>query len=87
MKNILEAFYDGTLNPSEEIFQNDKQYRNYLGRQCKSSEKLFACLNREQWRLFEDYLDRKNQTEDYVHHKVFRCGFQLGARLLIELRL
>ena len=84
MKNIIGAFYDGKFNPPEQIFRRDKRYRNHLKKQCYSAERLHSSLSREQQRLFEDYLNQKNQTDSYIHQRIFRYGFLTGAKLILE---
>jgi len=85
MKNVIETFYNGKSNFSERIFQHDKRYRNQMKKQCDSAEKLCASLSREQRHLFDEYCDQRNQTDTYIHCKIFRSGLRIGAKLLLEI--
>lgn len=84
MQSVIEKFYNGKINPSEQIFRHDKRYRNHLKKQCESEKSLRSSLSREQQDLFENYQNQKNQTDSYIHRRIFRYGFLLGARLLLE---
>ena len=84
MQSVIEKFYNGEINPSEQIFRHDKRYRNHLKKQCESAERLRSSMSREQQYLFEEYCSQRNQTDAYLHRRIFRHGFLLGARLLLE---
>lgn len=85
MQNIIDALYNGQFNPAEQIFQHDRQYRKYLKKQGISAERLCLSLNVEQQRLFEEYCNLRNQTDAYLHWKLFRSGFRTGAKILLEI--
>lgn len=85
MQNIIDELYNGQFNPSEQLFRHDRQYRKYLKKQDISAERLCLSLNWEQQRLFQEYCNQRNQTDTYLHRKLFRSGFRIGAKLLLEI--
>ena len=86
MKRILNAIYNGQLNPSETIVLHDRKYRMELEKQIALSIQLSRTFSLEQQRLFEALQQQESRNNAYLLEKTFCKGFQIGAKIMIELK-
>lgn len=86
MKRILNAIYNGQLNPSETIVLHDRKYRMNLEKQVELSSRLSKTFTPEQHRLFETLQQQESKNNAYLLEKTFCKGFQIGAKIMIELK-
>lgn len=86
MNHILKAIYNGQLNPSETIVLHDRRYRMRLEKQIELSSRLSRTFTTEQQRLFEALQQQESKNNAYLLEKTFCNGFQIGARIMIELK-
>ncbi len=86
MKRILNAIYNGQLNPSETIVSNDRKYRINLRRQIELHSRLSRTFTPDQRKLFEALQQQESKNNAYLLEKAFCKGFQIGAKIMIELK-
>lgn len=86
MNHILKAIYNGQLNPSENIVLHDRKYRMKLEKQIELSSRLSGTFTPEQQRLFEALQQQESKNNAYLLEKTFCKGFQIGAKIMIELK-
>ena len=86
MNHILKAIYNGQLNPSETIVLHDREYRMRLEKQIALSSRLSRTFTPEQQRLFEALQQQESKNNAYLLEKTFCKGFQIGAKIMIELK-
>lgn len=86
MKRILNAIYNGKLNPSETIVLHDRRYRINLGRQNQLHSRLFQTFKPEQRKLFEALQQQESKNNAYLLEKTFCKGFRIGAEIMLELK-
>ncbi|MBQ7202930.1 MAG: hypothetical protein IJM10_07345 [Clostridia bacterium] len=81
----LEELYHGNINPSEsESLCNNPEYKNLIALTTQSQDKVFASLNDEQKKLFDNYIINAEELSTIIEVNCFKTGFKLGARLTIE---
>lgn len=86
MKRILNAIYNGQLNPSETIVLHDRRYRINLERQIELHCRLSRTFTPEQRRLFEALQQQESKNNAYLLGKTFCKGFRIGAKIMMELK-
>ena len=86
MKRILNAIYNGQLNPSETIVIHDRTYRMRLEKQIALSSRLSRTFTPEQRRLFEALQQQESKNNAYLLEKTFCKGFRIGAKIMMELK-
>lgn len=86
MNHILKAIYNGQLNPSETIVLHDRKYRVKLEKQIELSSRLSRTFTLEQQRLFVAFQQQESRNNAYLLEKAFCRGFQIGAKIMMELK-
>lgn len=84
MQNIIEALYNGELLPLEQIVVNDTTYQDYIKNQTEALDVLTTTLTIEEKAMLELYLNKRNETEAYLHTRLFCYGFSIGIQILFE---
>lgn len=70
---LLEEFWYGNIEPTE-YDTSSKEYKKLLELICRNEDKLKVTMTDEQKALFEKYTDCL----------IFRNGFRLGTRMMLE---
>lgn len=86
MKRILNAIYNGQLNPSETIVLHDRRYLINLKRQIELHSRFSRTFTPNQRKLFEALQQQESKNNAYLLEKAFCKGFQIGAKIMIELK-
>ncbi|MGI6013242.1 MAG: DUF6809 family protein [Oscillospiraceae bacterium] len=88
MKSILSQLYYGNLAPMEQCFPKNKEHKKACQKHCQHyetfSEKLGA-LDFSLQKEFTDIIDEQVSTACLELEESFIYGFQLGARMMVEL--
>ncbi|WFR58805.1 hypothetical protein QA584_06920 [Anaerocolumna sp. AGMB13025] len=84
MKSILQAIYNGTINPSEFILSEDPEYRSANQKIGEIKTYLKDRLSEEDCMKFTELDDLFNQVISMDSESSFCYGFKLGTLLMIE---
>lgn len=82
--NTLEDLYYGNLLPQEKCARLDDEVKKLLKLLNRNEEKLISTLSDEQKETFEKYKDCNREISEICERESFIKGFQLGARIIIE---
>ena len=80
---ILEEFWCGNIEPTE-YDTSSKEYKKQQELVCWNEEKLRATMTDEQKDRFEKYTDCVREYQTITDCLIFRNGFKLGARMMLE---
>jgi hypothetical protein len=84
MKSILQAIYNGTINPSELILSEDPEYRSANQKIGEIKTYLKEKLSEEDCKRLSELDDLFNQVISMDSETSFCYGFKLGTLLMIE---
>ena len=84
MKSIMQAIYNGTINPSEFILSEDPEYRSANQKIGEIKTYLKDRLSEEDSKRFTELDDLFNQVISMDSESSFCYGFKLGTLLIIE---
>ena len=80
---ILEEFWYGNIEPTE-YDTSSKDYKKLQELICRNEEKLKDTMTDEQKERFEKYNDCVREYQTITDCLIFRNGFKLGARIMLE---
>mgnify|MGYP001625442835 FL=1 len=84
MKNILEEFYYGNIDPQmREVRKNSKLYKT-IHRMEEIETQFLNTLNEDDRELFSTYIDLGNQTESASSLDSFLVGLRLRAKFTYD---
>ena len=81
---ILKEFWYGNIEPTEYDTSSCKEYSELQKLICRNEENLRATMSDEQKELFEKYTDCVREFQTMTDCLIFRNGFKLGARMMVE---
>lgn len=84
MKNIIEDFYFGTINPQESTLGQDTNNQKSLQRLTKLEKQLTEKLCNENKRDFLDYVNTMDEAMSESNLDSFTVGFRLGAKFTYD---
>ncbi|MFB5676940.1 DUF6809 family protein [Paenibacillus terreus] len=87
MGSILEALYQGRLQPDEAIMPVHPEYRALNRNIASLMEQWKKRLGEEAFRELEDLFDLSAQSSGMHAEAAFYHGFNLGATLLVEVMM
>ena len=82
--NTLEDLYYGNLFPQEKCAKLNYEVKELLKLLNRNEEKLISTLSDEQKETFEKYKDCNREISEICERDDFISGFQLGAKIIIE---
>ena len=82
--NTLEDLYYGNLFHHEKCAKLNYEVKELLKLLNRNEEKLTVTLTESQKETFEKYKDCKREISEICERESFIKGFQLGARIIIE---
>lgn len=83
---ILEDWYFGKLNASEEIYpKNKKEYRNKLKEVEIIKQELKNEISETEIKKLEKLVEDLQKVSDMTSFENFRYGFSKGALLMLEI--
>ena len=82
--NTLEDLFYGNLFPLEKSAKLDDEAKELLKLLNRNEEKLMATLTESQKETLEKYKDCNREISEISERESFIKGFQLGARIIIE---
>lgn len=84
MQKTIEALFDGSLFPHENMRPRAASYRKKLEELHSLQKQLSAALSPGQAELLREYSDKNLEVLSCDVTQAFVEGFRLGARLLAE---
>ena len=81
---ILEDLYLGDIRPNERFFKRNSQYAKALDEVVKVSDVLTASLNKDEKKLFEDFMDALREVSVLTDCETFCYAFKLGAKIMLD---
>jgi hypothetical protein len=81
---ILEDLYLGDIRPNERFFKRNSQYAKALDEVVKVSDVLTASLNKDEKKLFEDFMDAQREVSVLTDCETFCYAFKLGAKIMLD---
>ena len=81
---ILEDLYLGDIRPNERFFKRNSQYAKALDEVVKVSDVLMASLNKDEKKLFEDFMDAQREVSVLTDCETFCYAFKLGAKVMLD---
>ena len=81
---ILEELWYGNIEPTEYDASSCKEYKKLWELICRNEEKLKATMTDGQKELFEKYTDCVREQQTNTDCLIFKNGFRLGARMMLE---
>ena len=82
--NTLEDLFYGNLFPLEKSAKLDDEVKELLKLLNRNEEKLTATLTESQKETLEKYKDCNREISEICERYDFISGFQLGAKIIIE---
>ena len=83
-KNFLEAFFYNEITPGEKRVDHGPEYEEREKTFICCEERLTACLNRGERELLAQFVDAKDDLDDFSLMDSFVEGFQLGAEFILD---
>lgn len=81
---IIEDLYYGNLFPHEKCANLNDEVEELMKLLNRNNERMMATLSEEQEITFEKYKDCYREISEICEREAFISGFQLGARIVIE---
>lgn len=83
MKTLEELYY-GNIVPNEKHAKLSDELKELLKLLNRNEDEFSKTLFDEQKVTFEKYKDCNREISEISERETFLCGFQLGARIIIE---
>lgn len=83
-KNIIEEFYCGNLNPSENLITPSPEHVLLNKAAARKEDQLINALGDAEKKLFRQYQNAEDELSctEYMEH--FTAGWLLGARFVLD---
>ena len=82
--NIIEEIYYGNVVPNETNAKLSAELKELLKLLNRNEDNLIKSFSEEQKITFEKYKDCYREISEISERESFMSGFQLGARIIIE---
>ena len=84
MKNILEEFAYGNINPSVGSIKKGSYYERIVGEVNDRENKLLSSLEGEQREVFIKYTGKQSEAIHIAETDKFILGYRLGVLMTME---
>ena len=84
MKNILEEFWYGNIDPMEQSTGCNHAVKELLKLMGRNRERLYASMTAEQKETLTKYDDCINEMHSIMELEIFTYAFRLGGRFMLE---
>lgn len=81
---ILEELWYGNLNPLEDSTDGNAEVKKLLNLVGRNRDKLCECMTEQQKSDLAKYDDSVNEMYSIIEQEVFKYGFRLGAKIMLE---
>ena len=82
--NIIEELYYGNVVPNETNSKLNTELKELLKLLNRNEDDLLKSFSEQQKITFEKYKDCYREISEISERESFMSGFQLGARIIIE---
>ncbi len=83
MRNILEAFWYGNINPLEQSTEKSQTIKELLKLMGRNRDRLNDSMTAEQREALEKYDDCINEMHSIIELEIFSYAFRLGGRFML----
>ena len=81
---ILEELWYGNINPLEDSTDGNAEVKKLLNLVGRSRDKLCEGMTEQQKADLAKYDDSVNEMYSIIEQEVFKYGFRLGSRIMLE---
>ena len=85
MKNILEEFWYGNIDPMEQSTGNNHAVKELLKLMGRNRERLHHSMTAEQQETLEKYDDCVNEMHSIMEFEIFSYAFRLGGQFMLAM--
>ena len=83
MRNILEEFWYGNIDPMEQSTGKSQAVKELLKLMGWNRDQLHDSMTAEQRETLEKYDDCINEMHSIIEKEIFSYAFRLGGRLML----
>ena len=83
MKNILEEFWYGNIDPSEQSTGKRQAVKELIRLMGRNRDRLCDSMTAEQQETLAKYDDCVNEMHSIMEVEIFSYAFRLGGRLML----
>ncbi|MBQ8683161.1 MAG: hypothetical protein IJ518_01430 [Clostridia bacterium] len=84
MESTITELWYGNLHPDEQCMEHNPEIKNLVRLMERNRSDLAATLTDRQKETLEKYDDAAAELSAIVERQIFRRGFRLGGRLMLE---
>lgn len=81
---ILEELWYGNINPLEDSTDGNAEVKKLLSLVGRNRDKLCETMTEQQKADLAKYDDSVNEMYGIIEQEVFKYGFRLGAKVILE---
>ena len=81
---ILEELWYGNINPLENSTDGNAEVKKLLSLVGRNRDKLCETMTEQQKADLAKYDDSVNEMYGIIEQEVFKYGFRLGAKIMLE---
>ena len=85
MKNILEEFWYGNIDPMEQSTEKKHAVKELLKLMGRNRDRLHHSMTAEQRETLEKYDDCINEMHSIMELEIFSYAFRLGGKLMLAM--
>ena len=85
MKNILEEFWYGNIDPMEQSTEKNHTVKDLLKLMGRNRERLHQSMTVEQRETLEKYDDCINEMHSIMELEIFSYAFRLGGQFMLAI--
>ena len=83
MKNILEEFWYGNINPQEQSKESSQAIRELIKLMGRNRDRLHDSMTAEQRETLVKYDDCVNEKYSLIELEIFSYAFRLGGQFML----
>ena len=83
MENILEEFWYGNIDPSEQSTGKSQAVKELLRVMGRNRDRLYDSMTAEQRETLAKYDDCVNEMHSIMEVEIFSYAFRLGGRFML----
>jgi len=83
MRNILEEFWYGNIDPMEQSTGKSQAVKELLKLMGRNRDQLHESMTAEQRETLEKYDDCINEMHSIMELEIFSYAFRLGGRIML----
>lgn len=81
---ILEELWYGNINPLEDSTDDNAEVKKLLNLVGRNRDKICEGMTEQQKADLAKYDDSVNEMYGFIEQEVFKYGFRLGAKIMLE---